>query len=159
MDTVVEVGNPIELKTSNNIISEIITARKIIITSLKLNMPGTKIPLRAISIIPLENSAPTKIPRLATIIIVRNDTALEPIAEFKKFTASLLTPTTRSIIAKMPKTTSITIYICSISVFKVKGEILFALMELVGLQNNYLIVRQPHDDLCLSVALYLKKAS
>ena len=29
-------------------------------------------------------------------IIVLNDAALEPIAEFKKFTASLLTPTDRS---------------------------------------------------------------
>jgi hypothetical protein len=88
--------------------SAIMTARKIIITSLKLNMAGIKIPLLAISIIPLENNAPTKTPKLATIIMVRKETALDPIAEFKKFTASLLTPTTRSVIASIPKTTSIT---------------------------------------------------
>ena len=34
-----------------------------------------------------------KIPKLATIIIVRKEIALEPIAEFKKLIASLLTPT------------------------------------------------------------------
>ncbi len=36
--------------------------------------------------------------------------ALEPIAEFKKLTASLLTPTTKSTIAKIAKATSIKIY-------------------------------------------------
>ena len=87
--------------------SDIITAKKIIITSLKLNMLGTKIPLLAISIIPLENIAPTSTPRLATIMVVLNETAFEPTAEFKKFTASLLTPTTKSITAKTPKTSNI----------------------------------------------------
>ena len=80
--------------------SVIITAKKIIITSLKLNIEGTKIPLRAISIIPLEKSAPHATAILETIMIVLNETALEPIAEFRKFTASLLTPTIKSEIAK-----------------------------------------------------------
>ena len=66
------------------------------IMSSKLNIAGTKIPLRATSIIPLEKTAPIKIPKLATIIIVRIEMALEPIAEFKKLIASLLTPTTIS---------------------------------------------------------------
>ncbi len=57
-------------------------------------------PLRATSIMPLEKMAPIAIPRLATIMIVRIDTTFEPIAEFKKFTASLLTPTTRSMAAR-----------------------------------------------------------
>lgn len=39
-----------------------------------------------------------------------------------------------------------------------KGEILFALTELVRRQNDCRTVRQPYD-LCLSVALNLKKAS
>lgn len=49
---------------------------------------------------PLEKMAPQAMPRLATIIIVLKDIALEPKAEFKKLTASLLTPTTRFAIAK-----------------------------------------------------------
>ena len=68
--------------------------------SLKLNIAGTNIPFRATSIRPLEYTAPTKIPRLATIIMVLIEIALEPIAEFKKLMASLLTPTTISIVAK-----------------------------------------------------------
>ena len=35
--------------------------------------------------------------------MVLKETALDPIAEFKKFTASLLTPTTKSAIAKTAK--------------------------------------------------------
>ena len=87
--------------------SVIITAMKIIIISLNINSPGLKIPFLATSIIPLENTAPTAIPILATIIIVLNEIALEPIAEFKKLTASLLTPTTKSAIAKTAKATII----------------------------------------------------
>jgi hypothetical protein len=49
---------------------------------------------------PLEKVAPMKIPILATIIMVFLVATLEPIAEFKKFTASLLTPTTRSAVAR-----------------------------------------------------------
>lgn len=71
--------------------------------SLNMNSPGLKIPFLATSIIPLEKIAPKAIPMLATIIIVRKDMALEPIAEFKKFTASLLTPTTKSAMARTAK--------------------------------------------------------
>ena len=49
---------------------------------------------------PLEKTAPQAMPRLATIIIVLKDIALEPKAEFKKLTASLLTPSTKSAITK-----------------------------------------------------------
>jgi len=38
-------------------------------------------------------------PRLATIKIVLKEATLDPTAEFRKLTASLLTPTTRSTIA------------------------------------------------------------
>jgi hypothetical protein len=41
-----------------------------------------------------------KIPKLATIIIVLKEMAFEPIAEFKKLIASLLTPTMMSATAK-----------------------------------------------------------
>jgi hypothetical protein len=44
--------------------------------------------------------APKATPTEATIMIDRNEMTFDPIAEFKKFTASLLTPTTRSAIAK-----------------------------------------------------------
>ena len=107
IETVVEVGIPIELKKSNNKMSVIITAIKIIIISLNINASGLKIPFLATSIIPLENTAPIAIPTLATIIIVLNDIAFDPIAEFKKFTASLLTPTTKSAIAKTANATII----------------------------------------------------
>ena len=66
-----------------------------------------KIPFRATSIIPLDETAPRKIPTLATIMIVLNEIAFEPIAEFKKFTASLLTPTTRSAMARTTNATNI----------------------------------------------------
>ena len=74
-----------------------------IMISLNINSLGLKIPLRATSIIPLEKTAPTATPTLATIMIVLKEMAFEPIAEFKKFTASLLTPTTKSAIARMAK--------------------------------------------------------
>src|SRR5690606_23605301 len=76
------------------------TVRKIIMTSWKLNILGTKIPLQAISIIPLENNAPLRIPTEATIMIVLKGATFDPTAEFRKLTASLLTPTPMSIIAK-----------------------------------------------------------
>jgi len=63
---------------------------------------GLNIPLRATSIIPLEEKAPNAIPKLANIMMFLNEMAFEPIAEFRKFTASLLTPTIRSPIARMP---------------------------------------------------------
>ena len=100
IDTVVEVGRPHELNKSNIRISVIITDKKIIIISLKKKASGLKIPFLAISIIPLEDNAPTATPRLASIIIFLNDITLDPIAEFRKFTASLLTPTIKSLTAK-----------------------------------------------------------
>jgi hypothetical protein len=48
----------------------------------------------------LEKIAPIPTPILATIIMVRRRAALELKAELRKFTASLLTPTTRSKVAK-----------------------------------------------------------
>ena len=100
IDTVVEVGRPHELNKSNIRISVIITDKKIIIISLKKKASGLKIPFLAISIIPLEDNAPTATPRLASIIIFLNDITLDPIAEFRKFTASLLTPTIKSLTAR-----------------------------------------------------------
>ena len=76
--------------------------------SSKLKAEGLKIPLRATSIIPLENKAPSAIPKLAKIIIFRKEIALEPMAELRKFTASLLTPTIRSPTAN--KLNKITMY-------------------------------------------------
>lgn len=75
--------------------------------SSKLNAPGLKIPLRATSIIPLEKNAPSAIPKLAKIMILRKDMALEPMAELRKFTASLLTPTIKSPIAKRTNKTTV----------------------------------------------------
>ncbi|CAI8212111.1 MAG: Uncharacterised protein [Flavobacteriaceae bacterium] len=63
--------------------------------------------MRATSIIPLDDIAPKAIPKLATIMMVLKETAFEPMAEFKKFTASLLTPTTKSAIAKTASATTI----------------------------------------------------
>ena len=52
---------------------------------------------------PLEKIAPAATPKLAIIITVVKLMALDPMAEFKKFTASLLTPTTKSAVAHMTK--------------------------------------------------------
>ena len=71
-------------------------------------MPGLKIPFRATSIIPLENTAPNKIPTAATAMITRKEATFDPMAEFKKFTASLLTPTIKSEAANKNKMTTIT---------------------------------------------------
>lgn len=60
-------------------------------------------PWRAMSIIPFDDAAPIKTPIEATIRMVRNGAALEPIAELRKLTASLLTPTERSKIARMKR--------------------------------------------------------
>ena len=75
--------------------------------SSKLKAPGLKIPLRATSIIPLENNAPKAIPKLANIIMVLKEMAFEPIAELRKFTASLLTPTIKSPTARILRRTTI----------------------------------------------------
>ena len=50
-------------------------------------------------------------------MIVRKEMAFEPIAEFRKLTASLLTPTTMSIVAKTVMAININIYILSIVLF------------------------------------------
>src|SRR5690606_41343725 len=70
MDTVVEVGIPRVLKKSNNRMSVIITAIKIIMISLNMNSLGIKIPFLATSIIPLEKAAPIKIPEQAITSMV-----------------------------------------------------------------------------------------
>ena len=75
METVVDVGRPNELKVSSSNTSVTMTAKKITMISPNVNICGLKTPLRAISIMPLENVAPTRTPKL---------------------TASLLTPTNRS---------------------------------------------------------------
>ncbi len=53
------------------------------------------------SIMPLLIAAPMKTPMEAIISTRLKDAAREPIAEFRKFTASLLTPTERSNTASM----------------------------------------------------------
>src|SRR5699024_4020952 len=68
------------------------------------------IPFQATSSIPLENIPPAAIPTLATIKIVRRENALEPTDEFKKLTASLLTPTIKSATANIIKIVSIIKY-------------------------------------------------
>ena len=78
-----------------------------IITSEKLNICGWKIPDLATSIMPDEKVAPNKTPKVATHIVVRKLAMRDPMAEFKKFTASLLTPTNRSKQARQAKKTSI----------------------------------------------------
>jgi hypothetical protein len=57
---------------------------------------------------PLEKTAPTSIPKAAMAIMILKDATFEPMAEFKKLTASLLTPTTRSEAARMNNSTRIT---------------------------------------------------
>ena len=101
IETVVDVGMPNVLKTSNNTTSVTMTAKKIQSKSLKLNICGWKIPCRAMSIMPLLNVAPTNTPIDAIIKMVRKRATFAPMAEFRKFTASLLTPTTKSKMANM----------------------------------------------------------
>jgi hypothetical protein len=66
-------------------------------------------PFLAISMIPLEKTEPSITPAAAIKIIVRNAATLLPIAEFKKLTASLLTPTMRSVMANRNRTITINI--------------------------------------------------
>src|SRR5690606_4008608 len=58
--------------------------------------------------------APQATPILATIRLVRKESALEPRAEFRKFTASLRTPTIRSAKARIASATNSRKYILSI---------------------------------------------
>ncbi|MPM32362.1 hypothetical protein SDC9_78924 [bioreactor metagenome] len=99
-ETVVEVGRPSELKTSRRITSVSITARNNTIMLGNENISGWKTPLRAISIIPLENKVPSNTPTDATVRITHRGATFEPILELRKFTASLATPTLKSSIAK-----------------------------------------------------------
>ena len=79
---------------------------KMNITSSNIYMLGLKIPFLATSIIPLDVTAPKKTPILAIIMTFLSEMAFEPIAEFRKFTASLLTPTTKSTTASAAKAIS-----------------------------------------------------
>ena len=72
------------------------------ITSSNMNISGWKMPRRAISIILLENTAPRMIPTEATAIMNLKEAALDPTADPRKLTASLLTPTMRSSTANVP---------------------------------------------------------
>ena len=60
-------------------------------------------PFLATSIIPLEKVTPVSTPKAAKINITFNEAAFEPIAEFKKFTASFATPTVKSTAANKSK--------------------------------------------------------
>jgi hypothetical protein len=72
------------------------TARNRIMILSNVKYWGLKMPFLATSIIPLEKKEPARIPNVAIINIVLTEATLEPKAEFKKFTASLLTPTIKS---------------------------------------------------------------
>ena len=74
--------------------------------SLKVNISGLKTPLRAISIMPLEKVEPSSTPMLATTMMTLKLAMREPMAELRKLTASLLTPTKRSTAARMARNTS-----------------------------------------------------
>ena len=67
------------------------------------------------SIIPLLRDAPMKIPTAATARTTLKGAAFAPIAEFRKFTASLLTPATRSKQARISKNTRMQIKMISIT--------------------------------------------
>ena len=82
------------------------TAKKMIMISEKVNICGLNTPERAISIMPEEKVAPSMTPIEATNIVVLNEAIRQPSAEFKKLTASLLTPTKRSNAASSPRNTS-----------------------------------------------------
>jgi len=98
-ETVVEVGRPNVLNTSSSRISVIITDKKIKSRFSKLYSSGRNIPFRATSIIPVDEVAPIKMPRLAIIKITFLELIFYPTAELVKFTASFATPTIRSLVA------------------------------------------------------------
>ena len=66
-------------------------------------------PLRATSIMPLDVTTPMTIPTDATSRMVRIEAALEPSAELRKLTASLVTPTKRPETARMPRMPTMTV--------------------------------------------------
>ena len=86
-----------------------ITATKSPIICAKVNISGLNNPFLATSIIPLENRAPPRTPRLANIRIIWRGATFDPIAELRKFTASLATPKTRSERARAKRTRTIII--------------------------------------------------
>ena len=114
IDTVVDVGMPSELKMSSSTTSVTITARNTSITSPKTNCSGRMMPWRAMSIMPSLITAPQNTPTAATVTIVRNRATFEPMAELRKLTASLLTPTQRSNAARIKRNAIIPKYIHSI---------------------------------------------
>ena len=102
-DTVVEVGIPSVLNTSRMMTSVTMTARKSVITSSKVKWSGLMMPCRAMSIIPDDMMAPRTTPQDAMISTVRNFATLAPMADCRKLTASLLTPTKRSNTARQSR--------------------------------------------------------
>ena len=66
-------------------------------------------PFRATSIIPLDVTTPTMMPIEATVRMVRMEATLEPMAEFRKLTASFVTPTKRPDTASRPRMTTMTV--------------------------------------------------
>ncbi len=58
---------------------------------------------------PLEVIVPSRIPTEAMVKMTLREAALEPIAELRKLTASLETPTTRPRIARISKMTTMTV--------------------------------------------------
>ena len=109
METVVEVGSPRLLNASSRMTSATMTAKNTTMISEKENICGWKMPERATSIMPEENVAPSRTPRLATHIVVRKLAMRQPRAELRKLEASLLTPTKRSMTAMTARNASITI--------------------------------------------------
>jgi hypothetical protein len=91
-EIVVEVGKPAVLKASRSRMLATVTATIIISSSCKRKPPGFITPLRATSIIPPEKKVPISNPVPATASITLLDATREPMAEFKKLTASLETP-------------------------------------------------------------------
>ena len=108
-DTVVDVGRPHVLYRSSRMMLANITPKYNIITSWNVKSEGSNIPLRATSIIPLDVTAPMMIPIEAIIRITFLGAAFEPIAELRKLTASLVTPTNRPATARMPRTITINV--------------------------------------------------
>ena len=99
-DTVVDVGSPFPLKKSSKRTSVNMTAKKTHMISVNVKKLGSNTPFLATSIMPDEDRVPKTTPKLATIKMVRMLATFDPCAEFKKLTASLLTPTVKSMAAK-----------------------------------------------------------
>ena len=78
-------------------------------TSWKVKSPGLNMPLRATSIMPLEVTTPMRIPTEATERMTFMEATLEPIAEFRKLTASFVTPTKRPEMARTPRMPMMTV--------------------------------------------------